>query len=424
MTTSHYEWSWGGPLPALLRHSAVKHALLRQYLVDYFLTLVSSPHQDKIQLTVVDGFCGGGRYVGEAGLDVPGSPIVILEAVKEAEARVQIEQQRRKPINFDVKLICIDQSGPALEHLRRVLDDQGYGAKLQDGSVTLLQGDFAERSAAVIAEAKRRSPRAGRAIFVLDQYGYDAVPLSILNGIFTTLERPEVILTFNVDSLINFLCEKNAADFERKTGITGAISAAQIDRELRGPSWRIELQASLYQRITTGSGAGFFTPFFVRPERGHGDFWLLHLSQHWKARDVMAQAHWKHQNHFVHYGAAGFDMLSTGYVARIDDEAKPQSAFQFDDVAAAASIDEMLRQIPQVLSSNREGITFRRLFRDRVNTTPATEEMVERTVLKLVHQREVEVFGEDGTLRNVRKAIQEDHVLRLSRQRPIYFFGR
>jgi three-Cys-motif partner protein len=40
----------------------VKHALLRDYLVEYFLTLVSSPRQDRIQLTVVDGFCGGGRY--------------------------------------------------------------------------------------------------------------------------------------------------------------------------------------------------------------------------------------------------------------------------------------------------------------------------------------------------------------------------
>ena len=50
--------------------------------------------------------------------------------------------------------------------------------------------------------------------------------------------------------------------------------------------------------------------------------------------------------------------------------------------------------------------------------------MVEKAILELVHQREVEVFGKDGTLRNVRKAIQEDHVLRLSRQRPIHFFRR
>jgi len=80
MATNHYDCILGGPLPRLFRHSEVKHALLRDYLVDYFLTLVSSPHQDRIQITVVDGFCGGGRYLNEAGVSAPGSPIVILEA--------------------------------------------------------------------------------------------------------------------------------------------------------------------------------------------------------------------------------------------------------------------------------------------------------------------------------------------------------
>ena len=61
MVYRHYDWVCGGSLPLLQRHSEVKHALLRDYLVDYFLTLVSSPKQDKIKLTIVDGFCGGGR---------------------------------------------------------------------------------------------------------------------------------------------------------------------------------------------------------------------------------------------------------------------------------------------------------------------------------------------------------------------------
>ena len=42
MTTNHYDWVWGGALPTLLRHSTVKHSLLRDYLVDYFLTLVAT----------------------------------------------------------------------------------------------------------------------------------------------------------------------------------------------------------------------------------------------------------------------------------------------------------------------------------------------------------------------------------------------
>lgn len=424
MTKMHYEWSWGGSLPELLRHSEVKHSLLRDYLVDYFLTLVSTPAQEKIQLTVVDGFCGGGRYVNEAGREVPGSPIVILQAIDEAKARVMHEQQRRKDIHFDVKLICIDKDVAAVEHLRRVLEQEGYGEKLRAGAIETLVGEFEGKAGAVIAEVRRRSPRSGRALFLLDQYGYNQVPLPTLKQIFTTLKQPEVILTFNVDALLNYLNEGNLRSFERQTGLNGAVSAADMDKLHRGPGWRVRVQANLYQQLTTGSGASFFTPFFVRPNRGHGDFWLLHLSQHWKARDVMANAHWKHHNHFIHYGAAGFDMFSTGYAAKIDGDARPQFAFEFDDIASKSSHDVMMEQIPKTLAEQRGGVRVQDFFLERVNTTPATKSMIAQAILSLVRERDVEVVGDNGSIRHVRKALQNDHVIRLPDQRPLVFRGR
>lgn len=421
MPITHYEWSWGGPLPELLRHSEVKHSLLRDYLVDYFLTLVSTPAQEKIQLTVVDGFCGGGRYVNEAGKEIPGSPVVILQAIDEAKARVMHEQQRRKDIHFDVKVICIDKDPAAVEHLQRVLEEEGYGEKLRTGAIETLVGEFEAKAEAVIAEVRRRSPRSGRALFVLDQYGYNQVPLATLKQIFMTLKQPEVILTFNVDALLNFLNEGNLRNFERQTGLSGAVTAADMDKLRRGHGWRLRVQANLYQRLTTGSGASFFTPFFVRPNKGHGDFWLLHLSQHWKARDVMTNAHWKHHNHFIHYGAAGFDMLTTGYAAKIDDDDCLQVAFEFDDIASKSSHDAMMEQIPKVLAEQRRGVRLQDFFLERVNTTPATKSMITQAVLSLVREREVEVVGDNGSVRHVRKALQDSHVLRLPDQRPLVF---
>ncbi len=411
----------GTATAALARHSEVKHSLLREYLIEYFLTLVASPHQDRIQLTVVDGFCGGGCYVGSSGTEVPGSPIVILEALREAQVRVELGQQRRKPIEFDVKLICVDESASAIDYLKRLLQEKGYGGRLAAGGIQLVRGDFLTCSEAIIAEAVKRSPRAGRAIFVLDQYGYDAVPLPTLQNIFCSLAKAEVILTFAVDALINFLSEKNLADFERKTGIDGAITAAELDKLKKSPGWRLHVQSGLYQRLTKGSGAEYFTPFFIRADRGHGDFWLLHLSRHWKARDVMASTHWKYHNHFVHYGAPGFDMLTTGYAARIDESGHAQGAFEFDDVAANANKEAMLVQIPQALDRQKGGVSFERFFHDRVNLTPATREMVAKAVLELAASKEVEILGADGTLRRVRSAIQSDHVLRLSTQKIFSF---
>jgi three-Cys-motif partner protein len=417
----HYNWVIGGPLPLLHRHSAVKHALLRDYLVDYFLTLIADPRQDHIKLTIVDGFCGGGRYVDDSGKEVPGSPIIILEAIKEAKARIIHTQRRIKPLNIDVELICIDQNLQALKHLKWVFEQEGYGEKIRSEQIHLLHGQFETFSEDVIKRAEDRSRRSGKAVFVLDQYGYAKVSLPILQAIFTHLAKAEVILTFNVDSLINYLNDRNLANFEGKTGFEGALTAHDMDNLYRGPGWRRQIQSKLYGRITSGSGARHFTPFFIRPAKGHGDFWLLHLSQHSKARDVMAATHWKHNNYFVHYAHAGLDMFGVGYAAVLDEEGKPQAAFEFDDLAATQSHFAMLEEIPRLLEKKREGIPFEDFFTERCNSTPATRSMIEDAALALVQEKQVEVIGLNGKKRNVRAAIQDNDIIRLPAQRPIVF---
>lgn len=420
MTQKHYEWEIGGTPPEILRHSQVKHNLLRDYLVDYFLTLVTAPGQERVQLTIVDGFCGGGLYREKSGCEVPGSPLVILQAVKEAQARVMLQMQRHKPIDFDVKLICIDIDPSAIAHLRYVLEGHGYGEKLRSSTIETLTGDFYELSEPVINEVDRRSPRAGRAIFILDQYGYDKVPLATINTIFKRFKGAEVILNFNVDSLINFLNPKNLSDFERKTGIKGAVSADLLGKETRPPNYRRTVQSNLHQRIIQGSGAKYFTPFFIRPERGHGDYWLLHLSQHAKARDVMANTHWKHNNHFAHHGGAGFEMFSTGYAAKIDDEDKAQRGFLFDDMAERMSTETMLEQIPRYLTETKEGISFESFFAQRINSTPATKSMIEKTVLQLVHANEIVVADERGKIRSPRVSIKPSDIIKPYPQKILF----
>lgn len=418
---SHYDWVWGNPPPLLKRHSEVKHALLRNYLVDYFLTLVTLPQQDKIQLTIVDGFCGGGLYQNESGEDVLGSPLVILDAIREAEILVNVRQERRKPIKIDVELICIDDCKYALDYLRHVLDERGYGGSLATGRIKLVNGEFADHCGAAIQRAQDRSPRSGRALFVLDQYGYSAVPMICLRDIFAKLKHAEVILTFYIDSLISYLNEKNLADFELSTGLSSSIRASDLDEIKQTPNWRVQLQSSLYQSLTTQCSAQFYTPFFIRPERGHGDFWLLHLSQHWKARDVMATTHWKHHNHFAHYGKAGFHMFSTGYAGKIDDENKLQMGFDFSEVAATVSKETMMNQIPAMLFDGADGMTFEQFFLKLINTTPATRSMVETTLLELHQSGAIVVKDESGDASKARVKLKVDHVLTLPSQRTFGF---
>lgn len=418
---SQYAWNWGSPPPLIKRHSEVKHSLLSNYLIEYFLTLVALPHQDRIKLTIVDGFCGGGLYINESGQQVPGSPLVILNAIREATCLIESRQQRRKAIDLDVELICIDNSKSALDHLKRLLQERNFGAGLATGRIQLVQGEFDQHCAATIQRAQGRSRRSGRAIFVLDQYGYSRVPVHCLRQIFAALQHAEVILTFYIDALISYLNEANLAGFELATGIRTGMSAAEIDEMKQSPMWRVHLQSSLYQSLVSQCSAKFYTPFFVRPQHGHGDFWLLHLSQHWKARDVMATTHWNHSNHFSHYGRAGFHMFSTGYIAKIDSRDQPQSGFDFSEVAASVSRDTMLKQIPAMLFDATDGVTFEKFFLHLINTTPATRTMVESALLTLSQANEIQVLGEDGEESRARAHLKPGHVLLLPKQTRLIF---
>jgi three-Cys-motif partner protein len=81
-----YLWRIGSPPPRLDQHSAVKHRIIESYVRDYISTLMAPAHIPRLQLTLVDGFSGGGAYLDEAGQGlVDGSPALILRAVQRRE---------------------------------------------------------------------------------------------------------------------------------------------------------------------------------------------------------------------------------------------------------------------------------------------------------------------------------------------------
>ena len=57
-----YDWRIGESPPLLGEHSIAKHEIFEQYLGIYIERLTRTPSQTMLNLTVVDGFCGGGVY--------------------------------------------------------------------------------------------------------------------------------------------------------------------------------------------------------------------------------------------------------------------------------------------------------------------------------------------------------------------------
>jgi len=421
MPISQYTWK-NGP-DVIQQHSIAKHRILESYLAAYFQTLVGGQPRDEFKLTLVDGFAGGGLYTHQdTGKPIKGSPLILLDA--EREAGFLINQGRTKPVRLDISHFFIEAARNAYLHLERTLRAEGYGSRIGN-SIHLRQARFEDEAGNVIEYIKKKSPRNGRSIFVLDQFGYSAIPASLIKKILHSLPGAEIILTFAVDSFLNYANEKNFTQGLKQIEIPNVLAGRSL-REIKASDrdWRLFIQASLYKELVGRCGAQHYTPFFVRNKKGHGDYWLIHLSQHHRARDVMTQVHWRNQNYFIHYGGAGLDMFNMlGYDPDYDSAHQQQGilGFEFDEVARAASIRALAEQIPKVVYAHEEGVNYGVLFATTCNESPASSEIYQDAILQLKTHGIIEIVGENGATRHPSKQINSTDQIRAPSQRPLFF---
>lgn len=417
-----YDWKNGPDL--IQQHSIAKHRVLQTYLAAYFRTLVSSPNQDILKLTLVDGFAGGGMYVHSNTRDpVKGSPLIFLDVAKEAE--FLINKDRYKPVKFSVDYFFVEAEKHACAHLDKVLRDAGYGDKIGN-MIQLRHARFQDEANSIIEFIKKKSPNNGRSIFMLDQYGYKEVPTQLIRHIFANLPRAEVILTFAVDSFLNYAADSGLTQrLLDNIGVPDVLQGRSFE-EIKSSekNWRLLIQSALYRALIDRCGAKYYTLFFIRNKRGHGDYWLIHLSQHYKARDVMTEVHWEYNNYFIHYGGAGLDMFQKiGYDPVFDSAYLGQSVlgFEFDDVARKSSISTLVEQIPRLIYSNDEGLSFGELFATTCNGSPASAKIYRESIGKLLEERLVEIISEEGVKRRSANQLKLNDQIIAPVQRTLVF---
>ena len=198
-----FKWHPNDPPPELEEHSKAKLDVLRRYLRAYFDTLNVNPGNDQFKLDLVDGFAGGGTFRYGDSIE-SGTPLIMLEETRAAQER--LNRNRIKPLRFDCKFHFVDVTPDHTAHLRRVLDERGHRVDRQE--IVVHDSRFEDVADAIIEDVRRRQPRAGRAIFLLDQSGFKRVSMSLVKRIFERLPAAEVILTFAADALINHLSER------------------------------------------------------------------------------------------------------------------------------------------------------------------------------------------------------------------------
>ncbi|PCE23078.1 hypothetical protein BWP39_25670 [Paraburkholderia acidicola] len=418
MAKRHYDWSSG--LAEIEEHSLTKHQVLVDYLVRYFQQrTLNAPGRERFRITLVDGFCGGGLYVLQ-GSDqlVLGSPLRMMEAVDTAFTLVNAN--RTKQIELDVQFVFVDKDKHALEHLRKVLGDRGYQHAI-GVSIHLLHAEFGVAADEILQRIRRHTPRSGTALFFLDQYGYTEVPAPLIRRIFQTSPNAEIVLTFHVSSFATYTNDEFAQRISATLQIDifkrlGSRSIEQIKAD--ETDWRRFIQAALYEALVEQCGAAFFTPFFIRGSgAGHGEYWLVHLSQHHRAQDVMKQVHWQHSNHFVHYGGAGLNMLAPhtmGFMQEFD------GGFKFDDVARNRSDKELVEQLAVRIFDQPHAVNFSTVFAQTCNGSPATAGMYKDALATLVASGDVMVRSFDGKPRYRARYICDSDQIERARQLKLF----
>ena len=388
-----FRWHPDEPPPPIESHSKAKLQVLRRYLCAYFDRLNINPNREEFKLDLVDGFAGGGSFL-DGDEVVPGSPVVMLEEAGAAEVR--LNRNRIRPLQIDCKFYFVDKEAAHTDHLRRVLDERGY--RIDDDRIAIRTGLFEERVDEVFDSIRRRQPRAGRAIFLLDQTGFSQVELALVSRIFTGLPAAEVILTFAADALVNHLAETPRI---AKAAAPLQLTESQIYDLIEfknGAGGRALVQRTLRNHARNVTGATYDTPFFIRPAQSRRALWFLHLSRHPTARDVMVQKHWEIQNTFEHYGPGDFGML--GWDTLRDSE--NLSLFRFRDLDKQEMLDQLLNSLPRELYAlaSEQPITLDALRHAIANKTAARFSDLDQVILQLHRERELEVLRPDGRVRS------------------------
>jgi three-Cys-motif partner protein len=419
MSVKHYDWKIGTALPKIGAHSFAKHRILRRYIERYIEIVTATSMQEQLNITFIDGYAGGGRYASGRET-VAGSPLIFLEAVAAAEAK--LNATRPKGFRINANFIFVDRNNAHTEFLRTEIERSPFAAEL-DHSIHIWTADFNERVNDIVLAVRARSPRAGRAIFLLDQYGWSQVAFRSIRTILQELQKAEIFLTFSVDALIDYLAERS---LEMK-----AFGEIDVDPELvrrliqtkqeEQAGYRTLIQNGLYSHVQLATGAPFYSPFFIKSPDAHRSYWFIHLSKHREARNEIGMIHWNENNTTIHHGSAGLNALGFAPGGDVD---QMTMGYLFDGHAKDLSRARLTEQLPSLIyDAVAAGAppTLEQVFGLRCNDTPVVRELLEEVLLSLRSEGELSIIDATGRAKPRANTIGWEDRIVLSPQRS--FFG-
>ena len=376
MTTNAAQFTWnpGASPPPIEAHSDAKLRLLEAYLDRYFDVLCALPRRGTFRIALVDAFAGGGLFQRD-GENRFGSPLVMMEAVRRAQARVSAI--RDGALIIEPKFFFVDQDPDAINYLKASLNTTDTARFFCD-AISVRQGNSSQALPVIIKEIAEWS-KPGYSVFFLDQCGYKDVPNQDVRLIYQSLPKSEAIVTYAFGALYDYMHESAAILAAIAPLELTADHLRQLLKERAQQAGRYFAGRLLGRLLKEKIGARFVSRFFLRSEAAGRDMWFVHYSKVTRSRLVMSEAHWAIQNASITQGEASLDML--GF--RPNWENQIGLDFVFDDTDEGRIRTALLDDLPHWLERFEadSGTALDSLLALTADNTAATEGQIRKALL-------------------------------------------
>ncbi|AWJ87653.1 hypothetical protein TSH58p_24675 (plasmid) [Azospirillum sp. TSH58] len=403
MVGKAYQWADGATLED---HSRRKHKILREYFSDYLSVRCGHRRRDRFRLAIMDGFAGGGRYR----CGTPGSPLIFVQELQYAVQRINIVRatEGSSPLRIECLLILNDADRDAFQSLKNNVNPVLQQVLEENQRLSINVEYSCDDFETSYLKSKPKLQKYRNVLFNLDQCGDMHVKIETIHDIMRSWSKAEIFFTFMISSLVAFLQKKEPEKLLKR------LAHLEIDRpilqDLETISSRKEWLGAAERMVfdTLQKCSPFVSPFSINNPNGW-QYWFIHFSNSYRARQVYNNILHKNSSFQAHFGRSGIDMLV------YDQLHEKGQLYLFDQDGRKIARDQLFGDIPRFVSDAGESISVNDFFQKIYNNTPAHQDDINTA---LIDNPDLEVVTESGGIR--RKDINIKDVIRRKPQRSFH----
>jgi len=402
-----YDWEHGAPL---LDHTERKLTVLKEYFSQYLWVRCGTvPQQGKFRLAVVDGFSGAGRYAaGEAG-----SPIVFLETLQNTMVGIAAKRASEgfRPIDLECYLVLNDADPNATALLRENLApvELAFREAIPSAKLHIEYESVPFENLYPKVKSRLKAGRFNNVLFNLDQCGDTHVDRATIVDILTTFDSAEVFLTFMIKPLLAFLSKQDPDQLLKRFAHLDIKSSDLKDLEgvMNRKEWLGAAEQIVYNHLSTAGT--YASPFSIHNPEGWR-YWLVHLANAPRARQVYNDILHANANTQAHFGGSGLEMLAF-------DPSKNGSLYLFGEEDRERAKAQLLEDVPRAIESYGDAVSVADFYRQIYRQTAAHSHDIRAAIFE---SPDIEILSESGGTRRRAHTIRPEDVLRLTTQRSMF----